>query len=1183
MRKTFVLICLLIACLLVSGVMFSCVKKRQAVYVISFNTDGGTPIPAQRLSPGQEFNPPDPPTKEGYVFDGWFTDPDLRFPYNPNTFKVNANATLYAKWVDVNLYPHPISVQAIGLSLRVYLISEGIDSSELTEYDADVGLSKLRAVKNDQVTISIKINKEGYQIKSGSLKANGELISDNKFNMPAAPVIITFEIELADFSILIIGASNGIVFADKATAKMGQTVNLQAIPDYGYKVSELKYNSHTVNGFSFVMPAENVIITATFAPISETYYAVNVVHSVGGSVRADKTTARGGEYVGVAFEPQPGYYLSYLAVNGKRLDEPYFLMPEGEATVEAVFSPINYQVKYNITALSGAQGSVYINGESVTNSTQTRFSEGERVTLTASLGTGYELSYFVVNSVPLYGNTFYMPAEDTVVSAVFEKKAYTIKAVSGAGGSIEISSGASAYFGDVIGIIIETDENAVLKPGSLKVNGQPIVGNIFVMPAEDVTVTAEFVLTDANNAGPLYDVSIADTSGGSVTVSKQEAAKNDVLFVTVYPDPGYRLKEGSLKANGEPCGEYFVMPEENVTVTAEFERIYKITVYSGISNGYVYPDKYFAAEGETVSLAVGAVGEYRTDNALICINGERINGLTFTMPAEDVEIRAEFEGAGEIYRVSFQSSPNGSLSSDVARAKAGWAVHIKAIPAAGYRLDYLYYTRNGNAVIISTTFTMPEHDVVISAVFAPEERTLDLEKFYTENRLVYAQNGGKLSYFYTPNAIKGFLQKSGLQSFTGIVEEALEGAFNTDFVALKLSDVTKSPYIAQKIADYLRAKSGLSYSGGLYGEYLLITSCGDTIEDYYMLLSGLTAHNGLVLYTRADGSLGLIYADIPLGQNFLAIPDYVGGKAVTRIGRRAFEKLANLQELRLGNVSVLAAEAFKGLINITELDLSKVRSIGKDALLDCLGLQRFIVANNPVYATDKGGYGLYEKQNNLRRKLIRFAPSAAPMQGGFVSYTIHTECRTVAPYAFYGAALEKLYLGFVETLEDYALYGTKNLIYLNTQYLKTAGYRSIYHNRQNNFELDIHAANKITASPSPIFTVGEGEGSLTISVQTSISLLNQYRNDTVWRVYSESFYLKDSSNWIVYFESNGGSYVNAQQVKKGGSRADRPADPVRQGYIFGGWYTDNGTFVNEYNFTELVTSDLRLYAKWIEA
>ena len=80
--------------------------------------------------------------------------------------------------------------------------------------------------------------------------------------------------------------------------------------------------------------------------------------------------------------------------------------------------------------MSGARGSVYINGESVTNSTQTRFSEGERVTLTASLGTGYELSYFVVNSVPLYGNTFYMPAEDTVVSAVFEKKRTPYKAVS---------------------------------------------------------------------------------------------------------------------------------------------------------------------------------------------------------------------------------------------------------------------------------------------------------------------------------------------------------------------------------------------------------------------------------------------------------------------------------------------------------------------------------------------------------------------------------------------------------------------------------------------------------------------------------------------------------------------------------------------------------------------------------
>jgi len=48
-----------------------------------------------------------------------------------------------------------------------------------------------------------------------------------------------------------------------------------------------------------------------------------------------------------------------------------------------------------------------------------------------------------------------------------------------------------------------------------------------------------------------------------------------------------------------------------------------------------------------------------------------------------------------------------------------------------------------------------------------------------------------------------------------------------------------------------------------------------------------------------------------------------------------------------------------------------------------------------------------------------------------------------------------------------------------------------------------------------------------------------------------------------------------------GKLAARPADPTRANYSFGGWFTDNGTFANEWNFAaDLVTQDTTLYAKW---
>ena len=41
----------------------------------------------------------------------------------------------------------------------------------------------------------------------------------------------------------------------------------------------------------------------------------------------------------------------------------------------------------------------------------------------------------------------------------------------------------------------------------------------------------------------------------------------------------------------------------------------------------------------------------------------------------------------------------------------------------------------------------------------------------------------------------------------------------------------------------------------------------------------------------------------------------------------------------------------------------------------------------------------------------------------------------------------------------------------------------------------------------------------------------------------------------------------------------QPEDPVREGFVFGGWYTDEDR-TSEYNFASKVRSDVTLYAKW---
>lgn len=78
----------------------------------------------------------------------------------------------------------------------------------------------------------------------------------------------------------------------------------------------------------------------------------------------------------------------------------------------------------------------------------------------------------------------------------------------------------------------------------------------------------------------------------------------------------------------------------------------------------------------------------------------------------------------------------------------------------------------------------------------------------------------------------------------------------------------------------------------------------------------------------------------------------------------------------------------------------------------------------------------------------------------------------------------------------------------------------------------------------------------------------------VWRA-------KKVEEFTVTFNSNKGTDVDKQTVKKN-EKAKEPADPTRKGYTFKGWYTDDGVFVNKFNFTKPVTENVNLYAKWEE-
>ena len=74
------------------------------------------------------------------------------------------------------------------------------------------------------------------------------------------------------------------------------------------------------------------------------------------------------------------------------------------------------------------------------------------------------------------------------------------------------------------------------------------------------------------------------------------------------------------------------------------------------------------------------------------------------------------------------------------------------------------------------------------------------------------------------------------------------------------------------------------------------------------------------------------------------------------------------------------------------------------------------------------------------------------------------------------------------------------------------------------------------------------------------------------------------TNVTVTFDSNGGGEVKPQTIQQG-QQVQRPADPIKDGYAFIGWYDKADleySNMPEWNFSYPVTKDLELVAQWVK-
>ena len=163
--------------------------------------------------------------------------------------------------------------------------------------NGSVTANKEMACAGETVTLTAT-PADNYRLQAWDVKDadnNTITVTDNSFIMPAKAVTVsaTF-VEKTYYNITVGAITNGTVAPSKTRAEAGETITVTVEPEEGYKLATLTYNGVDIAADkSFVMPAENVTIAATFEVKTEvetlttTLTNANIVAGTGGTSYGD--------------------------------------------------------------------------------------------------------------------------------------------------------------------------------------------------------------------------------------------------------------------------------------------------------------------------------------------------------------------------------------------------------------------------------------------------------------------------------------------------------------------------------------------------------------------------------------------------------------------------------------------------------------------------------------------------------------------------------------------------------------------------------------------------------------------------------------------------------------------------------------------------------------------------------
>jgi len=94
---------LILLVLLMMVIVVGCKEDEPIIpeYIVTFYTKGGSNIEAIKVSEGLKITKPEDPTREDYIFSGWYKDAEHTAVWDFEKDRVMYNLTLYVKWIEI--------------------------------------------------------------------------------------------------------------------------------------------------------------------------------------------------------------------------------------------------------------------------------------------------------------------------------------------------------------------------------------------------------------------------------------------------------------------------------------------------------------------------------------------------------------------------------------------------------------------------------------------------------------------------------------------------------------------------------------------------------------------------------------------------------------------------------------------------------------------------------------------------------------------------------------------------------------------------------------------------------------------------------------------------------------------------------------------------------------------------